>query len=42
MPQPPTSGDPAPDQTLPDLNGTVVGLDSLRGRRIILFFWGSW
>jgi peroxiredoxin len=40
--QPPTIGDPAPDLTLPDLDGTVVRLDSLRGRRLILFFWGSW
>ena len=39
---PPTIGDPAPELLLPDLTGTVIDVGSMRGRRLILFFWGSW
>jgi len=42
MHQPPTAGDRAPELALPDLTGAPVDLDAFRGRRLILFFWGSW
>ena len=42
MRHPPTIGDRAPELTLPDLTGRSVGLAALQGRRLILFFWGSW
>ena len=35
-------GDPVPDITLPRLDGELLDLRELRGRRIALFFWGSW
>ena len=34
-----TVGDPAPDFTLPDQDGTPVSLASLRGKRVVLFFY---
>src|SRR5690625_3534320 len=35
-------GDPAPDFTLPTLNGDTVNLLSLQGQPILLTFWASW
>ncbi len=37
-----TAGHPAPDLTLPTLDGADVHLADLRGKRLLLFFWGSW
>ena len=34
-----TAGDPAPDFTLPDPDGTEVTLSSLRGRKVVLYFY---
>ena len=36
-----TSG-PAPEFTLPDLNGGQVSLAALAGKPVVLHFWGSW
>ena len=42
-PQPPASvGTPVPDLTLPRLDGGELHLGDLRGKRLLLFFWGSW
>ncbi len=35
-------GDPAPEFTLPSLDGQPVSLSSYRGKRVILFMWASW
>lgn len=35
-------GMPAPDFTLNDINGKPLSLSSLRGKYVILDFWGSW
>ena len=32
----------APDFVLPDINGDSLALSSLRGRYVVLDFWGSW
>ena len=32
-------GDAAPDFSLPDQNGTPVSLESLRGRRVVVYFY---
>lgn len=32
----------APDFTLKDLNGHALSLSSLRGKYVVLDFWGSW
>jgi hypothetical protein len=37
-----TAGTPAPDLTLPLLDGENISLTDLRGKRLLLFFWGSW
>ena len=35
-------GDKAPDFTLNDINGQPLALSSLRGKWVIIDFWGSW
>ncbi len=35
----PNPGDPAPDFTLPDQDGTEVSLSSLRGKTVVLYFY---
>lgn len=35
-------GDSLPDITLPRLGGADLRLQDLRGKRLLLFFWGSW
>jgi peroxiredoxin Q/BCP len=34
-----SSGDPAPDFTLPDQNGDPVTLSELRGKKVVLYFY---
>ena len=36
------AGDMAPDFTLMDINGQPLSLSSLRGKWVVLDFWGSW
>ena len=36
------AGSPAPDFTLMDINGKPLALSSLRGKWVIIDFWGSW
>ena len=38
----PTDGVPAKDFTLNDINGNPLSLSALRGKYVILDFWGSW
>ncbi len=35
-------GKPAPEFTLDDINGNPLALSSLRGKFVVLDFWGSW
>ncbi len=35
-------GSPLPALTLPTLNGGEIALRDLHGKRLLLFFWGSW
>jgi len=35
-------GDPLPDVSLPRLDGGTLAFTELRGKRLLLFFWGSW
>jgi hypothetical protein len=35
-------GDPAPDFTLPDLDGTLHSLADERGKKVLLLGWASW
>ncbi len=37
-----TLGDVLPELTLPGLDGGVLDFADLRGRKTLLFFWGSW
>ena len=32
----------APLFTLPDLEGRAVGLEALRGKLVLVFFWATW
>jgi hypothetical protein len=36
------AGDPFPDISLPRLDGGELVFRDLRGKRFLLFFWGSW
>ena len=36
------TGDRLPDITLPLLDGGDLDLASLLGKKLLLFFWGSW
>ena len=38
----PRKGDPAPELTLPDVQGKALTLSSLRGSVVLLDFWASW
>ena len=38
----PKVGDQAPEFNLPSLDGDMISLSSLRGRKVILFMWASW
>ncbi len=35
-------GKPAPDFSLPDVNGNMIELKSLRGKYVLVDFWASW
>ena len=35
-------GSDVPDFTLPALDGRLVSLSGLRGKRVALFMWASW
>lgn len=35
-------GDTLPDIALPRLDGGELRFHDLRGKRLLLFFWGSW
>jgi peroxiredoxin len=37
-----TVGSPAPELTLPSLDAEKISLGDFRGKRLLLFFWGSW
>jgi peroxiredoxin len=36
------AGRPAPSLSLPDLDGTEVSLDAMRGKVVLLNFWATW
>lgn len=38
----PLDGQPAPQFTLPDLDGKPVSLDQFHGRVVLLYFWATW
>jgi peroxiredoxin len=35
-------GAPFPEVTLPTLDGEAVSLSQFRGKRLVVFMWGSW
>jgi peroxiredoxin len=36
------TGSPAPDISLPDPQGKIISLSSLKGEKVLLVFWASW
>ncbi len=38
----PQVGDPFPDVALPLLDGGELRISGLRGKKVLLFMWGSW
>jgi peroxiredoxin len=42
MTRPAVTGQPLPDVTLPLLAGGDVSFGDLRGKKRLLFMWGSW
>ncbi len=38
----PTIGDPLPHWRLPALDGSEFHTETLRGKRVLFFVWGSW
>lgn len=38
----PKVGEPAPDFTLPDVDGNVVRLSDFRGKTVVMNFWATW
>lgn len=38
----PVKGNPAPDFQLPNLDGQIISLSSLRGSPVLLNFWATW
>ena len=38
----PRIGDQFPDITLPTLDGGDLHVSDLRGKKVLLFMWGSW
>ncbi len=40
--RPATIGEQIPDISLPRLDGGMLRFGDLRGKRLLLFFWGSW
>lgn len=39
---PPRAGDTLPEIVLPRLDGGDLNLGDLRGKRLLLYMWGSW
>lgn len=37
-----SQGMPAPEISLPDQDGKMLGLSSFKGKEVLLFFWASW
>ena len=35
-------GNPAPNFSLPDVNGNLVSLSDLKGKLVLIDFWASW
>jgi len=35
-------GDPAPDFSLPDIDGKIVTLSEFRGKTVLIVFWSTW
>ncbi len=38
----PKIGDPFPEVTLPLIKGGELNFKDLRGKKFLLYFWGSW
>jgi len=37
-----TSGDPAPEISLPDIDGKIVSLSQFRDKTVLIAFWSTW